>query len=47
MPILDELLAVLGNVGGTITVVFVVALFITMAALLWSWRKIAFGEEEG
>lgn len=45
MPILEELLAVLGNISGTVTVIFVVGLFFTMAVLLWSWRKIAVDEE--
>jgi hypothetical protein len=45
MPVLDDLVKVLSNVSGTITVIFVVALFITMAVLLWTWRKIALDEE--
>ena len=45
MPVLDELINVLRHVSGTVTVIFVVSLFFTMAVLLWSWRKIAMDEE--
>ncbi|MCB0216500.1 MAG: hypothetical protein H6648_02670 [Caldilineae bacterium] len=46
MPDLNALLETLRSVGGYVAVVAIVSLFLTLAAMLWSWRKVALDEDE-
>jgi type IV secretory pathway TrbL component len=43
---ISELIETLGSVGGYVAAVAVVATVVTLAAMLWSWRKINLDEDE-
>lgn len=40
----DALIDTLSNVSGTVSTIFIVSLFILLAAMLWMWRNTALGE---
>ncbi len=42
-----ELLDVLRASAATVTAVAVVAFFVTLAVILWAWRRVALDDDEG
>lgn len=43
---IDQLIETLRSVDDIVAVVAIVAAFVTLAAILWSWRKINLEEDE-